>query len=248
MVTPRILIEDLRVEASGAMILDIDRLELEGPALIQLLGPNGAGKTMTMKTVLGLVKPSQGRIIVNGVDVTGDPVRAGEYIAYMPQSPRAPRSTPITVREFIEISLKLRGLDPEKGYKALERVSAGSIANKRLWELSGGMLQRVFLARTLALGKPVLMLDEPFSNIDPRGRHEIARLIREEAKDKLVVVTSHDPHLLLDATSLVVILDSGRIAVEGTPGEVLTREKLAGVYGDTVREGLVVAGEGGWHC
>ena len=245
---PWISIEGLRVDAGGTPVLDIERLELEGPALVQLLGPNGAGKTMTMRAILGLVKPSQGRVTVNGVDVTGDPVKAGEHIAYMPQSPRAPRSTPMTVREFIDVSLRLRGVDPERGYKALDRVGAGGVVDKRLWELSGGMLQRVFLARTLALGKPILMLDEPFSNIDPRGRHEIAGIVRREAENRLVVVTSHDPHLLLDATSVVVVLDSGRVAVEGAPGEVLTREKLEGVYGEAVKEGLIVAGEGGWHC
>ncbi len=245
----KLVLDNVTVDYNGYTALRNVSLTLTGPGLYQVIGPNGAGKTTMLKVILGLVKPVKGRVLVDGVEVTGSPGRAGRFIGYVPQNPGAPQLSPMTVIEFIEASLEMRGVRRPRTHavKALNSVGVGrEYYDYRLWELSGGILQRVYIARALAPNPPILVMDEPLANIDPSGRLEIAQLISRISKDKLVVTTSHDPNLLLSSTKAIIIVNREVIAV-GPPREVMRREVLARVYGGSVVEGIVLAGEGGAH-
>ncbi|WP_062662491.1 ATP-binding cassette domain-containing protein [Aeropyrum camini] len=165
----RVRVEDLTVAYNGEAVLSGVNLEFQGPGLVQIIGPNGAGKTTLLKTILGLVKPLRGKVLLDGVEATGRPEVAGRYAGYVPQNPSAPRLSPITVREFVETSLRLRGVARAKE-RALEVLGSlgleGEVLEARLWELSMGMLQRAFIARAIASNPRILVMDEPLASID----------------------------------------------------------------------------------
>lgn len=215
-------------------------LRLEGPALVQVLGPNGAGKTTLLRALLGLVKPRRGRVLINGVDVTGRPEKAGRYAGYVPQLPPGGHHYPVTAWELVETECRIRcrGRDRswvrERVEEALRQVGLPRSAwSTPIGRLSGGQRQRVFIARALVHNPPALFMDEPFSAVDPAGKVSLAHLVAEMAEKRLVVVTSHDPMLLMEHTSLIVLVNRGIVAA-GPPEEVLRPEVLSKVYGGAV--------------
>lgn len=237
-------LEDVTVCYDGHVALEDATLRLEGPGLVQVLGPNGAGKTTLLRAIAGLVKPCRGRVYACGVEVTGDPGKAGGCVGYVPQRPPLGESNPLTVWDFTVTRALL-----EKPWPRLraprsvrERVEAALLEagvereawNRRLWELSGGQLMRVFIARSLLGGPRVLLLDEPLGPVDPAGKASLARTIAGLARERLVIVTSHDPELLLPYTDLIVLIRRRIIAV-GRPEEVLRREVLYRVYGESLQ-------------
>ncbi len=233
-ITPSIMLDRVTVEYNGGKALEDVNFEYNGAGLIQVLGPNGAGKTTLLKTILGLVKPSKGRVYVCGEDVTGSPSKAGALCGYVPQaqSQREVNRYPISVEELIRVELKLRRKRIDSVHKILELVGLGrSVLEKNFWELSGGEKQRVLIAKALIHNPKVLLLDEPLSPIDPPGRASIARLIGGLSREKLVIVTSHDPVILLEYTSEIILLNK-KIYYKGPPSEVLCEDKLRRVYGE----------------
>ncbi len=241
---PSLRLENVTVVLGGQKVLEDVTLRVKGPGLIQVLGPNGAGKTTLFRTILGLVKPVKGRVIVNDVDVTGEPDEAGKHVSYMPQTyPEI--DLPLTPIEALQHYLALyhkrwprlvSGNLREKVYWALEAVGLPRDAwNKPLHSLSGGQRQRVMLARALVTDRPVMLLDEPLASVDPAGRAELAKLIAEFAREKLVIVSSHDPTLLLEHTDAVVLLNH-RVVAFGPPEKVLRVDVLREVYGGAVVE------------
>jgi zinc/manganese transport system ATP-binding protein len=155
------------------------------------------------------------------------------------------RESPVTPYDLVSSALVLRRrwprlrVNPEEAKlveEALEAVGLPrSVWRLRLGELSGGQLQRVLLARALVHRPPILLLDEPLSAIDPRGRAELAKLIGDLGEEKLVIVTSHDPVLLLRYTKGVVLLNR-KVVAAGPPEEVLRLDMLRKVYGAAVLE------------
>ncbi len=239
---PVIRIVGLTVGYGNEIILENVDLEFRGPGLIQILGPNGAGKTTLLRTILGLIKPLKGKVYINDIDVTGSPGRAGSNIGYVPQLFITGHNPyPVTAWEFIESSLLLHRRWPrlfislsDRGRieYILKRVGLPREAwHKSLWNLSGGQRQRVLIARALIHDPRILVMDEPLSAVDPAGRAELAELIGLLAKEKLVVVTSHDPMLLLKYTNMVVLLNR-RLYMYGRPEEVLTLENTRRIYGE----------------
>ncbi len=246
MASAYIEVRGVRVSYGGETVLEIDELRLEGPGLYQVLGPNGAGKTTFLRVVTGLLKPERGEVVVNGVRVEGRPELAGRFIGYVPQYEHVdPGGFPATAYEVVASALLLRRpwprlrlsrRDARRVEEVLEEVGLPRSAwYKRLRELSGGQLQRVLLARALVHDPPILLLDEPLSAVDPRGRAELAELIGGLGEEKLIVATSHDPVILLRYTRGVVLLNR-RLVAAGRPEEVLRSEILRKVYGSAVLE------------
>lgn len=231
----KIVLESLTVKRSDRTILSNLSAVIEGPGLYQVMGPNGSGKTTLLLTVLGTIKPVSGRVYV---EVSG-PSSGDCILAYMPQSYNIPRDAPITVYEFVEGPLKLKGPRPRFLRKATERSRVEealelvgvqrSLWNERLSVLSSGTLQRVFLARILVTRAQIFLLDEPFSNIDPEGKVEMAELIGRLSHEKLILVTSHDPILLLNYTKKILLLGRGYYAY-GNVNEILKYETLNKFY------------------
>jgi len=216
------------------IILRGDSFKFRGPGLVTVLGPNGSGKTTFFKVLLGLLRPQEGRVLVNGIDVTGDPVRAGRYMSYVPQLTSLRRDIPVTPLEFVEMALygrRLRGrARREAAEKLLREVGVSEVLDHTLGELSGGQLQRVLIARALARDTDVLLLDEPLSGIDPRGRENLLDLIWSIARRKLVIMSSHDPVQTLKRSDYFVVFNRG-IMAQGSPGDVYKVDILRRAYG-----------------
>lgn len=239
---PTVSIEELTISYGSNLAVEDVTLRFEGPGLVLILGPNGAGKTTLLKAILGLLSPVKGRVLVNGVDVSGRPDKAGRYVGYVPQLFLAGSRYPVTPWELVESSLLLyRRRWPRvfAGVKDRESI-AGTLKLvglhedswfKSLWSLSGGQRQRVLIARALVHNPPILVLDEPLSAVDPAGKVSLARFISKLSSAKLVIVTSHDPTLFLPYTKTVVLLNK-RVYGAGRPEEVLTLENARLVYGD----------------
>lgn len=250
-----IMIEDLAVGYHGTPVLEGINLRFDGPGLIQILGPNGAGKTTLLRAILGLLKPIRGRIYINGVDVTGKPEKAGTYIGYVPQLFLTNHNRyPLTAWEFVSSTLLLyrkrwprlflgrRHADMVE--RALKAVGLPrELWFRSIWELSGGERQRILIARAIVHDPPILLLDEPFSAVDPVGRYGIARLIGEIAREKLVIATSHDPTLLMPYTKKIMLLNR-KFYIIGDPDKVLTIDNVRKVYGEAailVREHIHIS-------
>ncbi|MEZ0346650.1 MAG: metal ABC transporter ATP-binding protein [Infirmifilum sp.] len=220
------------------VILRDENFTLEGYGLYTILGPNGSGKTTFFKVLLGLLKPLKGKVLVNGVDVTGNPLDAGKYMSYVPQLSNMDYNYPVTGRELIESSLKFgrRIRDNNVSRRVdyyLSLVKAKDFADKKVSSLSGGQLQRILIARALARETPILLLDEPFSGIDPRGRDEIVNIVNELSSKKMLLITTHDPVLTVKISRKVLVFNRGIKAI-GSPSDVFRLELLRKAYGENI--------------
>ncbi len=234
----RLVLDNVTVGYTHPVIRGLS-LEISNHGLVLVLGPNGAGKTTLLRTIAGLLKPWSGRVLINDLDVSGHPELAGRFVGYVPQINPSKHVHPITPIEYLETLVKLRLGKKRRDIveRALELVELPRekwFAN--LWSLSGGERQRVFIAQALALDPPILLLDEPFTYVDPVGKKSIARLIASLRHRKIIVVTSHDPTLLLPYADLVVLLSRSGRHVVGKPNEVFRREVLLEIYGDSFVE------------
>ena len=238
-----ISLENVTVSFGGEVVLHELNLRLDGPALIQVIGPNGAGKTTLLKVILGLIRPEHGIVRIDDKDLTAKPEDVGKIVGYVPQMIPSNMGIPITAKEFVLNSLLLhtrrfpRVFIREEEVKKVEDVLKLVDLHEDRWDrrisdLSGGERQRVLLARALVYNPPILLLDEPLSAVDPIGKVELAKLIGRLAKEKLIVVTSHDPILLLPYTDKIILLNRSYYVV-GRPEEILRIEVLKEVYGES---------------
>lgn len=219
--------EKLTVKRGERLVLRDLSVVFEGPGLYQVVGPNGVGKTTLLLTIIGVVKPISGRVLV-------EPAGA---VSYMPQSFELPVDAPISVFEFVENYLKLWSkrrsskVDVESRVReVLELVGVpSSLWHEKLSRLSGGMVRRTLLARALSPDTPIVLLDEPFSGVDPEGKVDIADILGSLSKNKLVILTNHDPILLLDYTKKLLLLGYEFYSY-GVPDEVLKYEVLSKFY------------------
>src|SRR5215471_15198473 len=186
---------------------------------VGLLGPNGAGKSTMLKSLLGFVKPDQGRMTVLGMDVAQAPLAIRGRIGYMPESDsHIPGMNAVS---FVAYCGQLAGLPPadamQRAHEVLYYVGLGEARYRNVETYSTGMKQRIKLAQALVHDPDLLFLDEPTNGLDPKGREEMLALVRDLAKEKQVnvIVSSH---LLPDVESTcdyVVVMDKGRVATEG---------------------------------
>lgn len=191
---------------------------------VLIVGPNGAGKTTLFLAVMGLVEHS-GEICING---TCGPERS-RRVGYVPQMLKTGAQS--SVWEYVYLPAKFRKIKnaAEAAAEALKFVDMYDMRDRPIWALSGGQLQRAAIARALAVGGDVLLLDEPLSNVDPQGRVELLALLREVKKDRTVLMTSHELTLPSDLADRVMILNR-KVVAYGRPEEVLREEVLSKVY------------------
>jgi zinc/manganese transport system ATP-binding protein len=202
---------------------------------VAIIGPNGAGKTTLFRLLLGLQRPAGGSIRVFGEE----PTRGSPRIGYVPQQHNIDDESHIESLELVRLGLvgKKWGFSliaPEErksAYAAMEAVGAGDLAHRPLAELSGGELQRVFLAEALASSPELLLLDEPLSNLDIRRENELVRLVNGIVRSRGVtaVLIAHNINPLLRYLDKVIYIANGKVA-SGTPDEVLTSESLSSLY------------------
>ncbi len=241
MTSPTIEVSNLTVSYGDDVIFDEENFKLEGAGLTVVIGPNGAGKTTLFKGLLGLI-PVKGRVIINGIDVTGKAEEAGKLVGYVPQFKSEDYNFPINVREIVESAIALRRKPPRMGFpremrarirEVMKTMGIWNIREKPLLELSGGQRQRVFIARSLVWDPPILIMDEPLTAVDPMGRADLVKMIKEFAESKLVLVSSHDPSFFLDKAKNLMVVNRGIVAL-GSPKDVLKEDLLSNVYGRSV--------------
>ena len=206
-----------RVEAVKGVSFSVERGQVVG-----LLGPNGAGKTTIMKILTGYHFPSEGSALIDGIDVTEDPVAIKRKIGYLPESaPLYPDQSPA---EYLDFVADARGLDGAARKTAIDRAvascSLAPVINKPVEELSKGYRQRLGLAQAILHDPDILILDEPTSGLDPNQILEIRSLIRELGKEKTVILSTHILQEVEAVCSKVLILNEGRIAAQGTAEEI----------------------------
>jgi lipopolysaccharide export system ATP-binding protein len=210
--------------------LDVARGEVVG-----LLGPNGAGKTTCFYSIMGLVKPDEGRILLDGNDVTGLPMyrRAILGLGYLPQETSIFRG--LTVQQNIAAVLEVS--EPDKVTRA-ERLEAllGEFHLERLRDssamaLSGGERRRCEIARALAAAPSIMLLDEPFAGIDPISISDIRDLVKDlKRRDIGVLITDHNVRETLDIVDRACIIYDGRVLFQGSPEDLVANEEVRRLY------------------
>ncbi|GAA5116567.1 anchored repeat-type ABC transporter ATP-binding subunit [Alloalcanivorax gelatiniphagus] len=222
--TPALHVDDVHVALGGRAVLTGASLHVAQGELLGLIGPNGAGKTTLLRTALGLLRPTSGRVTVDGA-----PIRPGRVpVGYVPQRHEFAWDFPVSVASTVMTGLTGRlGLlrrpgvaDWEAVADALERVQMTALAERPVGQLSGGQRQRVLVARALALRPSVLLLDEPFTGLDMPTQELLAGLFAGLAHEgRAVVMTTHDILGALDICDRIALLNQTIVAT-GTPGQL----------------------------
>ncbi|MGY1435224.1 ABC transporter ATP-binding protein [Streptomyces reniochalinae] len=219
----------------GRALLDKVTLEARPGETVGVVGPNGSGKTTLLRCVYGTLRPTRGRILLDGDDAAALHAKArARKVAAVPQDGGV--GFGLTARQVAAM-----GRSPHKRFwegdtardtarvaEALERAGAAALATRPFESLSGGERQRVLVARALAQGPALLALDEPTNHLDVRYQWELLTLVRDLPATGLLAL--HDLNLAAYFCDRLYVLDAGRVVASGPPGEVLTEELLARVY------------------
>ncbi len=232
---------DLSKSYRGRKVVDDVELEIGQGEVVGLLGPNGAGKTTTFYILVGLARPDSGRVLLNDDEITDLPMylRARSGISYLPQEPSVFRQ--LTSEENLLAVLETLPLTPEQQRDRLEellvQMGLETVRTSKAYTLSGGERRRLEIARSLTLQPSFILLDEPFSGIDPLTVKDLQEIIRELAKSGIgVLITDHNVRETLSVTDRAYILKSGKIFRKGRPDELSNDAEVRRVYlGDHFR-------------
>jgi lipopolysaccharide export system ATP-binding protein len=225
----------------GRKVVDNVELEIGQGEVVGLLGPNGAGKTTTFYIIVGLARPDSGRVLLNGDEITDLPMylRARSGISYLPQEPSVFRQ--LTSEENLLAVLETLPLTPEQQRDRLEellvQMGLETVRQSKAYTLSGGERRRLEIARSLTLQPSFILLDEPFSGIDPLTVKDLQEIIRELSRSGIgVLITDHNVRETLSVTDRAYILRNGKIFRKGRPDELSNDPEVRRVYlGDHFR-------------
>ena len=225
----------------GRKVVDDVELEIGQGEVVGLLGPNGAGKTTTFYIIVGLARPDSGRVLLNGDEITDLPMylRARNGISYLPQEPSVFRQ--LTSEQNLLAVLETLPLTPEQQRDRLEellvQMGLETVRQSKAYPLSGGERRRLEIARSLTLQPSFILLDEPFSGIDPLTVKDLQELIRELSRSGIgVLITDHNVRETLNVTDRAYILRNGKIFRKGRPDELSNDPEVRRVYlGDHFR-------------
>ncbi|HYA63188.1 MAG TPA: LPS export ABC transporter ATP-binding protein [Candidatus Sulfotelmatobacter sp.] len=232
---------DLSKSYRGRKVVDNVELEIGQGEVVGLLGPNGAGKTTTFYMIVGLARPDSGRVLLNGEEITDLPMylRARNGISYLPQEPSVFRQ--LTSEENLLAVLETLPLTPEQQRDRLEELLAQMglemVRHSKAYMLSGGERRRLEIARSMTLQPSFILLDEPFSGIDPLTVKDLQDLIRDLSRSGIgVLITDHNVRETLSVTDRAYIVNHGRIMKKGTPLDLSSDPEVRRVYlGDNFR-------------
>jgi lipopolysaccharide export system ATP-binding protein len=232
---------DLTKSYKGRKVVDDINLRIGQGEVVGLLGPNGAGKTTTFYIIVGLTRPDAGQVLLDGADITSLPMylRARNGISYLPQEPSVFRK--LTVEENILAVLETLPLTAnqrrERLEELIEQLGLQQVRRSYGYLLSGGERRRVEVARSLVISPAFILLDEPFSGIDPLAVQDIQRIILQlKAAGIGVLLTDHNVRETLQVTDRAYIINNGRIFRSGTPEELGNDAEVKKIYlGDNFR-------------
>jgi ABC-2 type transport system ATP-binding protein len=218
-------IEHLTRRFADKTVVDNLTFTVKEGEVLGFLGPNGAGKSTTMKMLTGFLTPSSGRIRVCGFDVQTNSLQARRTMGYLPEG--APGYGEMTVRGFLDFIADVRGLKGNQREKAIERAVASvelqSVLHQTLDTLSKGFRRRVGLAQAILHDPKVLILDEPTDGLDPNQKHQVRELIRNLAKDKIVIISTHILEEVDSVCTRAIIINQGKLIIDETPQALLAR-------------------------
>jgi lipopolysaccharide export system ATP-binding protein len=217
------------------LVVDSVSFHVESGEIVGLLGPNGAGKTTSFYMIIGLIKNDSGQIYLDGVEISAMPMykRAKVGISYLPQEPSVFRK--LSVKQNMMVVLENMDLNyreqKQRAVELLERLGIEHLADAKSYTLSGGERRRVEIARALAMNPKFILLDEPFSGIDPLAVLDIQSIIKELKKMGIgVLITDHNVRETLGICDRGYILSDGVIRVTGTPKEIVNNKVAKKAY------------------
>lgn len=219
----------------GRKVVDSVSIDVHSGEIVGLLGPNGAGKTTTFNMVIGLITPDKGDVILNGKKITGLPMykRARLGIGYLPQESSIFRK--LTVEQNLLAILEHSDCPPgerkDRADSLLEEFGISNLSKQLAYTLSGGERRRLEVCRSLINSPYFIMLDEPFSGVDPISVFGLQELIRD-LKDRGIgiLLTDHSVRETLEVVDRAYLIYEGRIEVSGTSHELVTSERARQVY------------------
>jgi len=206
-------------------------LTIKRGELVYVVGPNASGKTTLLETINGLLPPFKGKVTVFGLNVNSNGKKARCRIGYVPQDFMVKPGEPYTAIDVVLMGRYgqigfLRRPEPQDKKKALEvmkLLGIDELADRPMGKLSGGQQQKVMIARAMGKDPEILLLDEPFSNLDPDSRGQIPTLITRLHKEKnlTTLIVTHDVHHILDECTRVVVVTDGKIIFDGPPEKAI---------------------------
>ena len=210
-------------------LLAVDNISFkaEPGEVLGFLGPNGAGKSSAMRMISGFLLPSSGSASIYGHNVVKEPIAAKKCLGYLPEG--APLYGELNTEQFLRFIARARGMDKTTQRArinlTLERLSLKSIAHQTIETLSKGFKRRVGLAAAILHEPSALVLDEPTDGLDPNQKHEVRALIRELAKERTVLLSTHILEEVEALCTRVIIITHGKILVDATPAELLAKSR-----------------------
>jgi lipopolysaccharide export system ATP-binding protein len=228
--------DDISKSYKGRRVVNGVSIRVEQGEVVGLLGPNGAGKTTTFYTIVGLIPPDAGRVLIDNDDITDVPMylRARQYgISYLPQEASVFRK--LTVEENILAVLEAQPISwherREKMEKLIDELGLEHIRQNQGYALSGGERRRVEIARALCINPTFILLDEPFSGIDPIAVLDLQKIISSlKAGGIGVLITDHSVRETLAVTDRAYIIDEGKIFASGKPDQLANNADVRRVY------------------
>jgi lipopolysaccharide export system ATP-binding protein len=226
---------DLAKSFKGRRVVDHVTVRVQQGEIVGLLGPNGAGKTTTFYLITGLIRPDDGRVLLDGLDLTRAPMyrRARAGIGYLAQEPSIFRK--MTVEENILAILETRPLSRAERHKRLDRMldelSIKHLRRSKAYSLSGGERRRLEITRALVTDPKFMLLDEPFAGVDPIAVHDIQTIVAGLRHRGIgVLITDHSVEQTLDIVDRAYIMFEGKVQVAGTVQELVFDNQVANLY------------------
>ena len=215
--------KNLKKSFGEFVAVDNINLSVQRGEVVGFLGPNGAGKSTTMKMLTGFLEPDSGDILINNIDLKSEPLKAKEFIGYLPEG--APSYSDMDVSEFLSFVGKMRGIDNNKLLNTRLDEMANQINLKEVWDrpietLSKGFKRRVGIAQALIHDPDILILDEPTDGLDPNQKHEMRNLIKTISKNKAIVISTHILEEVEAVCSRAMIIANGKLLVNETPANL----------------------------
>lgn len=231
------MVQNLVKAYKGRNVVNGVSIDIKQGEIVGLLGPNGAGKTTTFYMIVGLVRPNSGCVLLDGHDITEMPMymRARRGIGYLPQEPSAFRK--LTVEDNILLVLEMAGVRHKertaRTSQLLKELRISHVKNQKAYTLSGGERRRTEIARALAVSPKFILLDEPFTGVDPIAISDIQDIVAElKQKGIGIIITDHNVRETLAITDRAYILSEGQIKTSGLsadlPNDPIAREFYLG--------------------
>ncbi len=223
------MIEAINLHKHYGPLLAVDNISFKARPgeVLGFLGPNGAGKSSTMRMISGFLLPSSGNASIYGHDVVKEPIAAKRCLGYLQEG--APLYGELSTEQFLHFIARTRGMDKATQLSriniTLERLSLKSIADQTIETLSKGFKRRVGLAAAILHEPSALVLDEPTDGLDPNQKHEVRVLIRELAKERTVILSTHILEEVEALCTRVIIIAHGKILADATPAELLAKSR-----------------------